>query len=328
MPDITHLHFIRPYFLWGFIPLILFLLLFIRQRSPSNSWQNIGDAHLIESLMINIGKKTKALAAIILFLLGSIMILALSGPSFRQQIQQSFSKQQATVIALDMSSAMSGSDIKPSRLMRAKFKIKDLLSKLKDGQVGLVVFTRESFLVSPLTKDHSTLLNLLSELNPQVMPIDGSNIQAPLKRSASLIKQGGFDQGHIVLFTANAADNADIAQAKKLAQENIHVSVIGMATKLGAPIYDAYHQSLEKVSKLDEKSLNKLSHDGAGLFLPFSQTNQDIKKLVSYINNLNTDYKTEKSEQTLWQDDGRYLIFLLLPFALLCFRRGFMETMS
>lgn len=327
MPDVSSLHFIRPEFLWGILPLAIALWLFAKQNTAQSNWQSIGDAHLIQSLIVNIGKKTKQVTLTILFLLGAIMLIALAGPSFRKQANLSFSKQQAIVIALDMSTAMNASDIKPSRLSRAKFKIKDLLSELPDTQVGLVVFSKESFLVSPLTTDHNTLFNLLNELTPQIMPIDGSNIADPLIKASELIKQGGYDTGNIIVFTANAATPADINQAKILTTNKIKTSIIGTATTLGAPVYDAYHQSLNQISRLDPESLEALANAGKGIYLPFNSTSSDIQQLTAFLNKQQADYKKENNHQVIWQDDGRYLIFILVPLALLCFRRGFMESL-
>ncbi len=328
MFNIVSIHFIRPDYFWGFLPLLLLMVTLLKTNSAQNNWQQVCDAHLIKTLMVTLGKNTRRLSLLFLFILGSLMIIALAGPSWKKLPQSSYIKQQATVIVLDMSSAMSATDIKPSRLQRAKFKIQDLLTNAKDGQAGLIVFTAEAFLVSPLTKDNETLKNLLNELTPQVMPMDGSNLADALNRAAKLIKQSGYDSGNVLILTANGATAKDITTAKQLSMDNIHVSTLGMATPLGAPLYDAYHQSLQRMSRLESESLTKLSDAGNGLFVPFSNDGTDINQLSQFFKQQDATYKKQTENHALWQDDGKYLILLLLPLALLCFRRGFMENIS
>ena len=324
MPEI---HFIRDYFLWAFIPLLIVLLLLFKRNAGNNQWQSVCDPHLLKSLMVNTGKRTHRSMLLLTFIVGSIMILAMAGPSWKKQIQPGYTKKQATVVILDMSSAMSAKDIQPSRLKRAKFKILDLLKLNKDGQTGLIVFSSEAFLVSPLTRDTSTIRSLLSELTPDVMPIDGENISDALNQAAKLIEQSGYDFANILLLTANKATALDITTAQKLSRQNLRISVLGMATELGAPMYDPYHSSLQKMSKLDKTSLQNLSTAGNGLFVAFNNNDSDIKKISAFLKNDNADFIKGKQKVSSWQDDGRLFILLLLPFVLAYFRRGYIESM-
>ncbi len=322
----SELHLIRPYFLLAIIPLVLMMLILIKRNPSKNHWQSVCDPHLIKSLMSYTGRNYQRLTFFLIFICGMIMIIALTGPSYRKLPQASYAKKQATVILLDMSSEMTAKDIKPNRLQRAKFKIDDLLKNMPEAQIGLIAFTQEAFLVSPLTNDQHTLKLLLNELTPQIMPVDGSNISAGLKDAAMLIKQAGYKNGNILLLTANKANNADQDTAAKLAGENIHTSVLGMATTLGAPLYNAYQR--KHISRLDVESLTKLTKYGKGKFIAFSSADTDIKKFTNFFKSETKQYKKQQQSLSTWQDEGRLLILLLLPLVLLAFRRGFLEGLQ
>lgn len=325
MPEI---HFIRMYYLWLFIPLILLLILLFRSSTHTNQWKSVCDPHLLDSLMVNIGKKNHQLIILLTFVVGSLFIFSLAGPSWQKLPQNSYTKKQATVVVLDMSSEMSAMDIKPTRLQRAKFKIQDILKQSHDGQIGLIAFSSESFLVSPLTNDSNTLHSLLNELTPDVMPTDGSNIKDALERASKLIKQSGYEFGNVLIVTANKATENDLQLAKNLSKnQNLHISVLGMATTLGAPIYDAYHQSLQKMSKLDKENLTQLARAGNGIFVAFKNDNSDLNSLLQFFKKDRASYMKNQQKVSNWQDSGRYLILLLLPLVLVYFRRGFIESL-
>jgi Ca-activated chloride channel family protein len=97
---------------------------------------------------------TSSLAAI-------LAITALAGPTWQRVPTPVFRNASALVIALDLSRSMDASDIKPSRLERARYKIADLLKKRKDGQTALLVYAGSAFTVTPLTNDTETINNQL-----------------------------------------------------------------------------------------------------------------------------------------------------------------------
>ncbi len=322
----TELHFIRPWFLFGFVPLILIMSLLFQNKLRNNQWRGICDPHLLKALMVKIGKSHHYLRLFAIFCLGGIMILALAGPTWQRLPQPSFPKQQATVIALDLSTEMNGKDIKPSRLQRAKFKIEEMFKAIPEGQLGMVAFSREAFLVSPLTKDSRTLKLMLSELDPKIMPVDGSNIKSALKLSAKLLEQAGFHYGNIIVITANKASPADIRYAKTLLQKNFHTSVLAMATELGAPLFNRY--GIQHISKLDQTSLKALVKAGKGSYQKFISNDTDVQQLAHFIHQEKADYRKKADQITVWKDQGRLLILVILPLLLLAFRRGFVESIS
>ncbi|MDE4978450.1 VWA domain-containing protein, partial [Francisella tularensis subsp. holarctica] len=77
----------------------------------------------------------------------------------------------------------------------AKYKIFDILRRIKEGQVGMIVFSSEPFVVSTLTSDANTIENLVTVINSDIVPVQVHNIYKALKKSAQLIEQAGVQQG-------------------------------------------------------------------------------------------------------------------------------------
>ncbi len=176
------IHFIRPEWLWALIPLMLMLYLLHRNEQQQSSWNKYIAPHLAKVLISTTGDNQKNHVGLLAFC-WFIAVLALSGPALTKHNLPVFETNQGRVIVMDMSLSMYATDLTPNRLTQAKFKATDLLKNLKEGETGLVAYAGEAFIISPLTRDTSTLLNLLPTLTPEIMPVNGSNLPLALEHS-------------------------------------------------------------------------------------------------------------------------------------------------
>lgn len=326
----TEFHLLRPWALFGLIPLLLLLWKLKQHKLKLHAWLAVCDPHLLKHLIQDTGVRVKSHVTTLLGCIGVLSILALTGPTWSRLPQPVLKQQQARVIVLDLSNAMLGKDIKPSRLIRAKFIIRDLLKNSGNGQWAMVAFTQEGFVVSPLTDDGRTIVALVDELSPQMMPVAGSNISQGLDKAQELIKQAGFSRGKLILLTANAANANDISTASGLATRGITTDVIAMATKPGAPVApeDEFVQTRfnKVISRLDDASLRQLARAGEGLFFEGAQLNR-IKRLLRPAGDIQYTLNKDKQVNT-WDDRGRELLWLILPLFLVLFRKAWLENVS
>lgn len=81
----------------------------------------------------------------------------------RPQIERTVSNEQASIaLTVDVSGSMQADDIKPTRLVAAQEAIKRFLAQVPDKyRVGLVTFSSEPFVASPLTHDRELVLESL-----------------------------------------------------------------------------------------------------------------------------------------------------------------------
>ncbi|MEI7995113.1 MAG: VWA domain-containing protein, partial [Methylococcaceae bacterium] len=154
--SLAEFHFIRPYWLLAFIPFVVIVALMLRNKLSHGNWSAVCDAELLPYLLqekaVNQSRwslTTGAIAAL-------LVIIALAGPTWQRLPSPVFRNESALVIALDLSRSMDAEDIKPSRLIRARYKIADILKQRKDGQTALLVYSGDAFTVTPLTDDNET----------------------------------------------------------------------------------------------------------------------------------------------------------------------------
>jgi Ca-activated chloride channel family protein len=175
MTVLDGLHFIRPLWLLLLPFAVLLPWLWRRTRRPSGDWSRVCDPHLLRWLAVEQAASRRRrtgpwLAGTALL----IAIVALAGPSWQRLPDSSWSARDARVIALDLSLSMMAEDLRPSRLTRARYRLADLLGSTEEGQVGLVTYAGDAYVVSPLSSDMNTIANLLPALRPDVIPGGGS----------------------------------------------------------------------------------------------------------------------------------------------------------
>ena len=252
----------------------------------------------------------------------------MAGPAWERVEQPVFRSDQALVIALDLSRSMDAQDVAPSRLVRARLKILDILERRGSGQTALVVYSANAFTVTPLTTDNDTIAALVNSLSTDIMPSRGSYPIAAINKGKQLLEQAGAGAGEILLITDGSSSPAAERVARDLRGSGFTLSVLAVGTAEGAPIprisggFVTDQSGNIAVPRLEENGLRDLASAGGGRFARLSTDNRDLDHLLSgetgarqaSDDNLATDY---------WREEGPWLVLLLLPLAALAFRRGY-----
>ncbi len=323
-------HFLRPEWLWALPLFWLIAWWHLRGRGRGGAWSRVVDPALLQ-FMVDSGPgedvRTRGGA---LALAGTLAILALAGPTWERAPVPVFRKDAALVIALDLSASMNAEDVTPSRLVRARFKVADLLRLRRDGQTGLVVFAAQSFVVTPLTDDTTTLLAQLQGLDTSIMPRQGSAPAAALEQAAELLSQAGMTVGHVLLVT-DGADAATLARAGAAAERaGLAVSVLGVGTSQGAPVPDARGGFVRDaggelvMSTLDSGALADFAAAHAGLYLSLDSDDAELERLNRHIEAALAAHSERLDDlaSSQWREAGPWLLLPLLLLAALGFRRG------
>ena len=131
MPD--HFHFLHPSWFLLLLPILVLLWWLRRVISNDSSWQRACESHLLPFLL---NKPVQALRQLPLWLLVTgwiVAVFALADPAWHKQAQAVYRNQDAAVVILDLSQSMLSSDLIPSRLERARFKLEDILKKILEN---------------------------------------------------------------------------------------------------------------------------------------------------------------------------------------------------
>jgi Ca-activated chloride channel family protein len=328
--NLAEFHFIRPYWLLAIIPFVVIVVLILRKKLSQGNWSTVCDIDLLPYLLqektVNQSRWPITTGVIATLLI----ITALAGPTWLRMPSPVFRNESALVIALDLSLSMDAEDIKPSRLIRARYKIADILKQRKDGQTALLVYAGDAFTVTPLTDDTETIDSQLSALTTDIMPSDGNNTELVLEKAVELFKQSGLQKGQILLVTDETNNDKVLSVAKNL--DNYSLSILGVGTNDGAPIalpeggFLKDKQGSIVVPKLNASYLENLATAGKGTYQTITANDSDIKSLLANIDKPIQQEGKENKNLLLdqWEDKGPWLLLFVLPLAALSFRKGFL----
>jgi Ca-activated chloride channel family protein len=327
--DFSQFHFLRPLALLGLIPALLLVALAQWRKRSAGNWESVINPELLPFLMQ--GDDVKKQSGIYWVLVAWIIAcLSLAGPTWQQLPQPVHKKDAALILIMDLSPSMLAEDIKPSRLARARYKLIDILKTRGEGFSALVVYGGEAYTLSPLTEDSNTIMSLVPTLQPALLPVYGSNTEEAVETALELAVNGGYQQADLLLITDGVASQAfGTIQSMIKRAGKFRLSILGVGTAQGAPIptssggFVKDNNGAILIPKLSPASLQMLARNSGGSYRTLSADDSDISALLDATEELFPDATKElERDFDLWDDQGFWLVFLLLPIVLLSFRKG------
>ena len=329
-------HFLRPAWFLILPPLLGLLWLLWRRRLRSLSWQEVCDPELLPHLLLGRSRR-RAHWPLWLLLAGLLAAtLALAGPTWQKLPQPLFRQQSALVILFDLSRSLTAGDLKPNRLVRARLKIEDILRQRREGQTALVAFAGDAFVVTPLTDDQSTIGALLGSLDPEMMPVQGSEPGRALELGAELLQRAGLKHGTLLLVTDEDRPHRVEEVAGKLRQQGLQLAVLGVGTPEGAPIpipgggFFKDRDGNLVLPRLDESGLRQLARAGGGDYRRLSVDDSDFHALLADLESQRLDRSGAETTRLgdRWQEAGVWLLWPLALLGAVGFRRGWLAVIA
>ena len=266
-----------------------------------------------------------------LALLWTLAAFALAGPSWERNQTAAYRAPADWVFVLDLSPSMAAADVTPNRVTRARYALDDLLSAAHDARVGLVAFSDEAYIVTPLTQDVATVRALLPPLAPDIMPSPGDHLAPALNQAEKLLQGTASNDQRIVVLTDGFDDPAAVlSAAARLKSRGVTLSVVGIGTQAGAPLQnvDGHFakdaQGRSRLARLDTDQLQQLANTGGGGYVDIAQLTGLINYLQTAPHSAGGAVAAEGVEVSHWRDGGVWLLPALLLLAALLARRGWL----
>jgi Ca-activated chloride channel family protein len=330
---LSEFHFLRPLWLLA-IPLVWWLVFRLLGKWWSTAnWEKIVEPHLLQFLATRPAiQKTRLLPWIMCFT-GTLLLLALAGPVWEKAPQPLLQKSQARVLVLDLSYSMLATDIKPTRIDRARFKLEDLLKRFVEGETALIVYAGEAFVISPLTHDPATIAALLPGLQPNIMPVPGSRADLGFQLATDLLSRSKGGTGHVIWVT-DGIEGQDYSALEDTIGRN-RLSILAVGTESGSPVALSGGGFLKDkngaivIPKLNSQPLEKLANKKQGTFTVLSVDDRDLERIIEAETAV-TDFVEDEQRRTAdkWDEEGPWLLLLALPLAAVLFRRGLLLSWS
>ncbi|WP_394173187.1 VWA domain-containing protein [Thalassotalea litorea] len=309
---LQNFHFIRPAYLLLFL-ILIFLYLALRQRDNSlHFWQQVMSIEVLDQLTIKGSNYQWFSPSKVMPIVGSIAIIVAAGPSFTQ-VPSPFNEDKAgLVIALDVSETMQQSDLAPTRLLRAKQKVNDLLTLRGDSNTALIAYAGSAHIVMPLTNDGNMIRQFIKPLSPAMMPRAGKIPDNILPLTEDILNPTGVP-GTLLLLTDGSSSEAQ-QNFQAFFQQQQHQLVIWA---IGDDKVKAKPGS--NFLPLQLNSLQQLASASNGRLVRFTHNKDDIETVNNYIEN---NLVVVNDGTRPWLDAGYPLVFLIAFSYVFWFRRG------
>ncbi len=287
-----------------------------------------GQKDILAVLMPNVSASRPILKFTVLMLALASIIVGIARPQFGSKLKTEKRKGIELIIALDVSNSMMAEDIQPNRLERSKRAIAQLVDKLSDDKIGLIVFAGDAYVQLPITADYVSAKLFLNSINTNIVPTQGTAIGAAIELGMkSFNPQFEGSKAMIIITDGENHEDDAVGAATEAAKQGIAIYTIGMGLPQGGPIPDfsngmkTYRKDREGntiVTKLDEPMLQKIAEAGKGAYIRANNAQVGLNNLFNEVNKME---KAELETQIYadYADQFQYFIGLGLFLILLDF---------
>lgn len=313
--------FASPLYLYLLILIPIFIATYIVYRIKARgNLRALGSEATVLKLLPKLSTARPRRKAIIFMVATVLVILAAARPQSGAKLSQSHLEGVEIVFAIDVSNSMLADDFKPNRLERTKYAIGQILDRVPNDLIGVVIFAGDAYTQLPLTADHNAALNFIDDISPNMVSKQGTALAKAIDHAANSFSTGTENSRVIILISDGENHEGDaLSSARNAAAKGIKLYTIGIGTPEGSPIningeFIKDENGDMVVSKLDEKTLQEIAISTEGAYIRAANHNLGLEDIISEIKKQETK---ELSVMSFEEYDEQYLYFLWAALVLL-----------
>lgn len=317
--SMQHFHFLRPYWLLAFVIIYYIIRAFSLRDDSLAQWRSLMSKQVLTHLTVSGNNNHWLSPQKMSLILALPLCIVLMGPTWQQQPSPFSENNAPLVIALDVSKTMEQGDVQPSRLLRAKQKVIELLELRGDSKTALIAFSGSAHVVMPITNDREMIRHFIDALSEKIMPVSGKLPETILPLADNLLASSAVP-GTVLLIGDGATNNTVTAFKEFFATQSAQLIVwgIGQSTTAEQSII-AQDELVTDVIPMQLEQLKALSSESDGRLVLMSNDNSDVKRVNNYIKH-NLVIVDDNSRP--WHDSGYPLVFVVAFIFLFWFRKG------
>jgi Ca-activated chloride channel homolog len=304
--------------------------IYLIKRRDENLRNRFFDQRLINQLRRGFWKTGEKVRLAFLLVAFLFFVIGLAGPKIGTEVRDIEQRGADLLFVLDLSRSMNAEDIRPSRLEKAKFEIQRVIERSTGDRIGLLVFTGEAFVQSPMTQDHSALRMFLDIAETHQMPSSTTNFRAAFEKAKEMFDglEDRRDAARVILMISDGEDHGESYSnsLQALTRDGIFIFTVGIGTENGGriPLYErgsneliGYHRDRdgrEVVTRLEPQTLREIAAAGNGNYFEISSSTAGIDPFLSRLDDIQRgEFTTEEYADYV----NRYQILVLAGLVLL-----------
>ncbi|MDE6283768.1 MAG: VWA domain-containing protein [Muribaculaceae bacterium] len=315
-------------------PSLLYLLLLIPVIFGLWYWSRVarriklrryGNPAHIEHLMPEASKYKPALKITLQLLALASLIIAVARPRAGEKVEMESTEGIEVMIAFDVSRSMLASSTDDtrgiSRLDRAKYLLANLIDKLGNDKVGLIIFAGEAYTQLPITTDFVSAKMYLDEISTEMVSTQGTAIGTAINMAINSFSPAEDVNKAIIVITDGENHEGDAVEMAKYAKSlGIEVDVLGVGSIKGAPIPVNRNGEFLKdengapvTTFLNEKMAKEIASAGGGIYINGSSS----KALGTLVDQLDQIKKSDLQHVTYKASAEQFPMFIWIAMILL-----------
>lgn len=314
--------FENPIYLWLLLIIpILIILKIMMWYVQRKKLSRIGNPTLLKELMPDISRFRPWVKFLLLITALSSLILALARPQFGSKISHEKRNGIEAIIALDISNSMLAQDVQPSRLDKSKLMIENLINSFINDKIGLVVFAGEAYVQLPITSDYVSAKMFLSDITPNLISAQGTDIARAIRVSlSSFTQQKGVGKAIILITDGEDNEGGALEAVKEAKEKGVNVFILGVGDSKGAPIplgngeYLKDNHGQTVMTALNETMCKEIAQAGSGTYIHIDNTSLAQEQLNNELSKLQ---KGDSDAVVYSEYNEQFQIVALLSFILL-----------
>ena len=314
--------FENPIYLWLLLIIpILIIIKIMMWYVQRKKLSRIGNPTLLKELMPDVSRFRPWVKFLLLITALSSLILTLARPQFGSKISHEKRNGIEAIIALDISNSMLAQDVQPSRLDKSKLMIENLINSFINDKIGLVVFAGEAYVQLPITSDYVSAKMFLSDITPNLISAQGTDIARAIRVSlSSFTQQKGVGKAIILITDGEDNEGGALEAVKEAKEKGVNVFILGVGDSKGAPIplgngeYLKDNHGQTVMTALNENMCKEIAQAGSGTYIHIDNTSLAQEQLNNELSKLQ---KGDSDAVVYSEYNEQFQIVALLSFILL-----------
>jgi Ca-activated chloride channel family protein len=285
----------------------LALLFWYAARSRRRALERFAEAPLVEKLTASVSLPARRVKSALTLVALTLALTALARPQFGTRVQTVRSVGQDIVIAVDLSQSMLAEDVAPR------------------DRIGLVAFAGDAFVQSPLTVDYSAAALFLGAMEPDIMPVQGTDLGAALRVSLEALEDAREARVLVVVTDGEDHEESFDAEVAAAVQAGVRIHTVGIGSAEGVPIPEFDEAGRRQgflrdedgtvvTTRLDEETLRRIAGATGGSYVRAGSGGTAFDDLVDDIAGADGE---ALDAQEITQFEEQYQVFLGLALLLL-----------
>ncbi|WP_026994753.1 vWA domain-containing protein [Flectobacillus major] len=282
--------------------------------------------YLIRVFWIAKKLKTIARSSVLKFILRSVyfslLIMALMDPYFGDINGTIKAEGRDIFLLVDISKSMDATDVQPSRIEKAKFEMNRLVNHFTSDRVGVIVFSEDAFLLSPLTFDRNAINLFIPRINTDLLPQGGTNYNPALELALEkLLKAKTNNKSKVIVLISDGENfgNFDNTLLTRIRRNGINLFTVGLGTADGTTLKEGKFFKKDEdgnvvITRLDSDFLKKMAAETRGNYLEINSVSDSFVELITEVEKISANLIDQR---VVTVTANKYFYFLIVALFLL-----------